>query len=427
MAGQQTWGNAGDTNNAYIVVPKREKEIYVKSTYNTIVGKLNGNRKMSTQILRFGNKTQNVFVGNSSCIWETEISSGNESRITMIENRAGMPSGYGDYPVQTGNYDKYKHSQVWVNQIDSEAVPVPGRCSLKQVKDILNDPKGDALNGLEVWSSGEIDWEFLISCLMGASKNLLSTTRGGLGITLPGCSAGQTRSCWNTYVVGNGLVTQNTTRATFEASVGTALSGLSDNALYAFNYKQHNLMLDLIGSLFFKKSEVGGKSLNAVVLSDPWLIARLAATSGDYDMKMRSAFMGKGFDSPSIDSMSPIVLDDVMYIPCEQLKKFRASVSTNPIYGPGITADPRTYVNTQKICCQIWMGPGAILRATDRRMWVTAAQVDQHKDQYEYALHWDDGFVRRDWLAKDGRTEFDCDSIAVGWWFDPGVEKAFAA
>jgi hypothetical protein len=382
---------------------------------------------MGMQIQRFGNKSQNVFIGNSSCIWETEITSGNETRLTMLENRVGMPSGYGDYPVQTGNYDKYKHSQLWVNQIDTEAVPLPGRCSLKQVKDILNDPKGDALSGLEIWAGGEINWEFLTACLMGASKNLLSTTKGGLSILLPGCTAGQTRSCWNTYVVGTGLVTQSTTRSTFEAAIGTAITALTDTAVNAFDYGQHNLMLDLIGSLFFKKSEAGGRSLNAIVLSDPCLLARLAATGGDYDTKLRAAYTGQPTGNPTIDQMSPILLDDVLYIPVEQMKKYRATISTNPIYGPGITSDPRTHTNTSKVCGQIWLGAGAVLRATDRRMWVTAAQVDQHKDQYEYAMHWDDGFVRRDWFAKDGRTEFDCDSIAVGWWYDPGVEKAFAA
>jgi hypothetical protein len=429
MAGQATWGNVGDTNNSYIVVPKRQKEIYVKSTFNSIISRLNGNKKMDTQIMRFGGKESKINIGNSSVCWETEITSGNEERLTMIEHRTGMPSGYGDYPVQTGSYDKYKHAAVYVNQIDSEAVPLPGRCSIKQVKDILNDPKGDALTGMQLWAGQEVDFEFLRAMIMGASRNLLSTTQGGLGITLPGASAGQFRSCYNTYVCTNGMVTKNFTRATYEAAVATALDTLTDTAVDYFDYGQHNLLKDLTGSLFFKAPDVGNQAYDTVVLSDPWLLARLAASAGDYHVLMRDA-AGRGMDNPAINHMSPIILDRVCYIPVEQLKAFRASTASSlPVYGAGNTYDPRGYVttNTSKLCAQIWLGAGAVLRATDRKMWVSAKQVDAHKDNYEYAMHWDDGFVRREYFTKDGRSELDNDSSMVAWFYDAGPEVAPAA
>ncbi len=432
MSGQSYWDNAGASTNAYIVNPKRQKEVYVSATWNTVVGGLNGGRKMEKQVLRFGGqKAETIHIGNSSAIWETSIPTGNEERITMVEHRKGMASGYGDYPVQPGNYDKYKHDVVFVNQIDSDADPVPGRCSLKQVSDILNDPKSTLQNGQKEWAAQEIDIEFARAMLMGASRNLLLTTNGGLGITLYNASAGQTRSCYNTYTSYSGLVTPSAVRATHETNIGTALTGLSDNALRAFDLGQHNLLVDLVGSLYFKKPTLGGRAYTAICLSDPWLVARLAASGGDYHVLQRDANK-RGSDNPAIDHMSPIELDGVLYIPWELLKAFRASVSGGyPVYGAGMsTYDPRDWMasasNTSKICAQIWLGQGAVLRATDRSMWTTA-EKGRHKESWEYSLHWDDGFKRTEEFAKDGRTEMENKHSLVAWFYDPGVEVAFAA
>jgi hypothetical protein len=429
MAGQAIWGNSGDSTNSYIVNPKRAKEIYYNATWRTLVSKLTGGAKMEKQQLRFGKKLETVHIGNSSCIWETEITSGNEERLTMVEHRDGMPSGYGDYANQTGNYDKYKHTRVWINQIDSTADPVPGRCSIKQVKDILNDPKSILQKGQKMWAGQEVDFEFIRACLMGASRNLLLTTKGGTGISLYNASAGETRSCYNFYVPETGLVTPSTTRATHETNVGTALSTLADNSIYAFDLGEHNKLGDIWSNLYGEAPTVGGKQYFSVWLMDPWLVHRLAVTGGQYDTLMREAH-ARGAKNPAIDHMAPIVLDEVLYIPYQPLKAFRASVSAGaPVYGPGISTDPRPQIaaNTQKICLGICMGPGAMLRATDRMMWSTAALVDPHKQNYNYALHWDDGFVRNEYGAEDGRTELENKKMIVGAWYDPGPEVPFAA
>ena len=428
MAGQNKWGNAGDATNAYIVVPKRKKELYYSATWKTIVAGITGGRKMVNQQMRFGNKSENVYIGNTSAIWETEIKSGNEERITMVEDRKGMPSGYGDYPVQPGNYDKYKHDVCYANQIDSDADPIPGRCSQKQVNEILNDPKGTLQDGQKMWAAQEVDFEFIRAMLLGASRNLLSTAKGGLGISLYGATAGQTRSCYNTYTPYSGLVTASAARATHEANVATALTGVADNALYAFDLGQHNILKDLLSSLYIQKPNMSGQDFSAIVLSDPWLVARLAATGGDYDVLQRAA-NARGDSNPAIDHLSPIVLDGVMYIPYEPLKAFRASVANAlPVYGAGLDTDPRGYIatNTAKICGQIWLGRGAVLRATDRMMWNTV-EKDRHKENYEFSMHWDDGFKRTEEFAKDGRTEMENKHSMVAWFYDPGPEKAFSA
>jgi hypothetical protein len=428
MAGQSTWGNAGDSNNAFIVTPKRAKEIYASATWRTLVSKLTGGMRMEKQQLRFGNKVENLHIGNSSLIWETSIATGNEERLTMVEKREGMPSGYGDYPVATGHYDKFKHTRVWVNQIDSDADPLPGRSSLKQVKDVINDPKSILMNGKKLWMAQEIDFEFIRACLMGASRNLLLTEKGGLGISLYNATAGETRSCWNFYVPETGLVTPSVIRATHEGNIGTALTTLADNSTYGFNLGEHNKMLDLWTNLYGERPSVGGKEYTVVCLCDPWLIHRLAITGGQYDSLMREAHV-RGSQNPAIDHLSPIEMDGVLYVPYEPLKAFRVSVSNGlPVYGPGILTDPRGQItaNTQKICLGIYMGPGAMLRATDRSVWVTS-EKDRHKENYEYSLHWDDGFVRNEYGAWDGRTELENKKMIVGAWYDPGTEIPFSS
>lgn len=428
MAGQSTWGNAGDTNNSYIVNPKRAKEIYVSATWNTLVTKLTNGLTMQRQQLAHA-KGLNVSIGNSSIIWETQITSGNEERLTMIEKREGLAGSYGDADVEPGNYDKFKHATVWINQIDSTVDPLPGRNALKQVKDIINDPKSLLMNGKKLWAAQEIDLEFIRACLMGASMNLLTTTKGGLGIALAKGTAGVFRSCYNLYVPETGLVTPSATRATHEASVAAGLATLQDSAQYAFDYGEHRKMGDLWSTLYGESATIGGKSYTCVAFMDPWLIHRLAISAGVYDTLMRDA-AARGMSNPAIDHLAPIVLDGVLYIPYEPLKAFRPSVSGGlPVWGAGMTYDPRTYItsNTSMLCIGMFMGPGAILRATDKSMWYTAEKMAKHKDNYEYGLHWDDGFVRNEYSAYDGRTAMENKKMIVGVWYDPGVEVPFGS
>lgn len=441
MAGQAVWGNAGDATNAYIVNPKRAKELYYESVLPTLVGKA-GDADLDTVDMAFGGgKSRKAYIGNSSLIWNKSITTGNEERLTMVEARKGMAGSYGDAPTTSGSYDKYRHATMWVNQIDSKADPIPGRCSLKQVKDILDDPKGILQSGQKQWASEEIDHEFLRGIIMGASRNLLSTTAAGsLGITLPNTgAAGRIRSCWNFYTPNAGLATPSVTWATHETNIGTAVSSVTDDTTDRFDLGQHNILASLTTHLKFKRATFGGKSYRAVVFTDPWLLWRLVCTSNtaatdNYQYLMMMAAQ-RGMNNPAIDHMDPIVLDQILYVPVEQLRAYRMTVSGGyPVYGPSTTnnsmlTDPRDLftTNTNKICLQIWCGAGAMLRATDKKMWSTARCLDTHKGNYDYALHWDDGFVRREYETKDGRTEMSNDSTMVAAFYDGGVEDAFAA
>jgi hypothetical protein len=428
MGGQPNWNMTGSGSKDYIVNPKLQKEIYMKAYLKTFVGKLNGNARVKKQLFE-GNT---VSIANSSAIWETSITSGFEERMTMLEHRNGMPGAYGDAPSVPGRYDQYKHANAAINQIDSELIPLPGRCSQKAVKEVLTDPKGNAIDGALNWAAEEMDIEFIRAMLMGASRNLLLTSNGGLGergFKLYNCNPGESRSSYNFYVPGTGLVTPSVVRATHEANVGTALATLADDSDYGMNLGQHNKMVDIFtGTIGAKEATGFGGTYKAIVLSDPWLVRRLskdATLTGYYkDATPRSD------DNKVLNHMDPILLDGVLYVPYDFLKAFRASVVDGlPVYGAGMSIDPRPYValNSSKICLQLWLGAGSVVRATDRKIWITADNSDKHKENWQYGIHWDDGFIRREYGAQDGRTEMDADGCMVAAFYDPGVEVAFDA
>jgi hypothetical protein len=425
MAGQTYWGNAGGSTNSEIVRFKVEKELFYKMTWKTIVGKLNGGREVQTTERRFEGGLQKVDLGNSSLIQEKTISEGNEFRLTMMESLDG-DAQYGDEPVASGDYSQYKHTRGFVNQIDSPAWQLPGRCSLKQAAELLSNPKSDLLNQIATWVAQEVDFEWIRSALMGASRGLLRTDKGGLGVTLPGATAGQFRSCYNFYVPGTGLVTPSRTRATHEANVATALNTLANSSTYHFDMAQHDKIGDLIETLNLEPPTIGGKEFQAVVVLDRALLWRMTARSGTYETLAKEA-RERSKDNPALNHMEHIVLDDILYVPYRWLEKFRPTVANSlPVYGPGIGSSPRNYTNTSKICLALVMGAKSFLRGRDKRVWTTT-ETGKHDKGVEYAAHWDDGFVRNEWDAKDGRTEMENPHMFAAAFYDAGIGTAIGS
>ena len=427
MAGQPNWGNAGDANNAYIVNPNRQKELYMKATFPTIVEGLNNGRMIEHVQMEHNGKDMNrsIAIGNSSAVWQTDIRFGNEIRLTELQERTGMGT-YGDTNPLDGSYDSYKHSVGWINEINSEAMPLPGRNSLKQVKEVINDPKSDLMVTAMQWATEEIDYEFVRAMLMGASRGILSDAQGALNVALYNQSAGQQRSCYNFYVPQTGLVTQSPVYATYEGAVATALDTLADNALYGYDYAEHRKLSDMIKNLKFKGVTVGGKRYRAVVIQDPDLTARLTISSSTYTSLNRDGNT-RGAENPALFHLNPIELDGILYIPYERLKAFRPTTASSvPVYGPGNSVDPRTYTNSSKNCLSIVLSSGAVLRGVDRKMNVLS-NVGAFNKGVKFMLAWDEGFYRREEFTKDGTTDLDNTGSLVMCHYDPGVEVAFNA
>jgi len=430
--GQQYWGNAGDATNSYIVTPQRSRQLYMKAYFQTLVSRMNGMKngrinQMSQAIIEpHGGGKTTIDVGNESPIWEVNIPDGNEYRMTMLEDESGLPGSYGDAPPIAGPNQSYRHMVAWCNQIDSKITGLPGRCSLKQVKAILNNPKADVMMNKLRWAAEEVDSEFARAIVMGGSRNLLaSKTIGGLNIALYNCTAGQTKSCYNFYTVDSGLVTQNVTRATYEAAIGTALGNVTDTANDGFDYDETQKISNMVKNLRLKPCTFGGRKYRAVVGLDPDLMFRLVDPAGTYTGLVKYA-KERGERNEAVYHMDPIEVDNILYFPWEYLKALRPSVVGGvPVYGSNLETDFRSYTNTQKICLGVVMGAGAVVRGVDMELKVRGRE-DWTGKGVEYFCSWDDGFVRREEFTKDSRTELENTSSIVLAYYDPGVGVAFA-
>jgi len=423
MAGQTYWGNAGDATNANIVRFKVQKEIFMKTTFKTLIGRLNAGRMVKEQMMVFEGGRKRVDIGNSSIVQEKRITEGNEFRLTMLEYVNGNAT-YGDSAVRRGDYNQYKHSVGFVNQVDSPAWQLPGRCSLKQAAEVITNPKGDLMMTMQRWVAEEMDADWIRSALMGASRGVLSSAAdGALGITLPGASAGQTRSCYNFYTP-DGVVTPNRTRATHEAAVDTALGNLTDQVLDYFDMGEHDALVNLCDQYYLEPAPLAGREYKAIFVCDRALLWRLAARSGTYETLMKNA-RERGKNNPAISHLDSVDIDGILYIPYRLLEKYNptAQGGTVPLYGPGLENDPRTHTNSSKLRLGLLMGAKSFLRGTDMRVWVTT-KIGDHDKGMEYAAHWDDGFVRNEWDAKDGRTEMENPHMFVTCHYDSGVGGA---
>ena len=154
----------------------------------------------------------------------------------------------------------------------------------------------------------------------------------------------------------------------------------------------------------------------------------------------------RGFNNHAIDREQAVIVDKVLYIPCDWLRAFRAygNDSTAPTYGAGITDDPQTYIDTadsaSKKCPIIYMGAQALLcartntvyqkdsgeRVKSGRVWLTE-NPGLHGKGVGYSAHTKIGLKRYEPSAQDGTTEYHNDGTLVAWFYDPGPGVSFAA
>jgi len=275
------------------------------------------------------------------------------------------------------------------------------------------------------WVAEEEDLEAMRALVGGLSRGLTSV-EGGVGATLPGCSAGQTRSPYNVLTPAT-TVTASRTRSTHEQHVWTAMASLANTSAYHYSLAMH----DKIGAYAeenLEPAEYNGRTYKAIVVSDPDPVWRLRARGGDLEDLYASAAERSGVN-PALDQFQPVVLDKILYIPHYMLKKFRPSSGgggTYPDYGSVYTVDPRTSANTSKICLMFVLGAGSLLHGTRKRVWTTFKPGDHDKGG-EYAFHFDSGWTRREYDANDGRTEMENPHMAMVAVYDAGQGVAIGS
>jgi len=449
MSGQGYVGHVGDATHAFTNMAMIEKSIDRLSRRAGLVGGLTSTSKGADKLVKTTDYVgQEVDIANSAVIQTKEISVGDEARFSLIEDLAGMPT-HGNYPVRQGGYMQFKHDFVRLNMFDTPEYQFMGEMDQQRFAALISNMEPEMqkqiANYMAVWT----DISFLQALLCGADRGLLSTSDGGLGMTLMNApSAGYTISCKNTYVGGHGMVNWNDTRATFEAAIGTEIYDLEDASGYGFGLNAHEVILNQITSVLrFPQTEFMGKTLRSICLIDPWLIKRLMArdaTNNTWFTLLKDADV-QGPKNRMIERDTAVIIDKVLYIPVDWLRAFRAfgSDGAKPTYGCALTSDPQTYITTadatSKKCAAIYLGAHAVLHAAtakyygagtnvkkNGRFWVTPRYAEHGKGG-GWAGHTKQGFKRYEPERKDGTTGYHNNNSLVAWFYDPGPGVSFAA
>jgi len=424
--GQPVWGRAGAATNAYIVRPDIARTVYYESEASTVVGQVNDFRDVSIPLR--GGKYQ-ITGGNGSPIQTIDFKDGyGEKRLTLVEPKSGLPT-YGDVAPRVGKYDSFLHASAFTNEVDSAEFPVVGRNSRMNASEAIDDYIALNKDGIRVWREKRVEIDFLCGLLQGMSWGGLSATEpGALGLALPGASAGQTRSCWNTFVVGQtGLTTQSYTRATHEGALSTLLAALGDVADNAFTHDSHVAASHLITEVLrFKPVTLRGKQYKAIALIDPYNVARFWTVGGTASNLFRDAYT-RGADNPALNMTGTWVLDGILYIPCSYLAYFRPTADGSTVTYMAETSDPTdsSFTNSSKITQTIYLGAEAIVRGTRPDANILAATERFGKGE-SYLMQYDDGFTRLEWHSEDGRTTIKNNSSLVMFNYDNGPGLPYA-
>ena len=439
--GQRNWQPRGAATNEFIVEVGFEKKIFYQAELRTIFGRLNQFRTLDiTKGERDGEMVELSGGGETSPVWEKTFGEENrDCRFTYEEPLFG-PRTFGQKDVGPGNFTAYKHEEIFAVQIDTPTFPLLDRESqLRQSGMIpMARVKPDKKNAIRIYKEKWTEIDAFCAITDGASQPMLDTTNGGLGgsvsYALPGASAGQNRSLWNTVVCNAtlGFTTPNFTRATHEGTLSTAVAALTNAAADGFNYETHKWVSAMLPTLRFPGIKIGNSEYRAACLIDPWLIQRMAKDAGSLsDLYVYAT--PRSMKNPALDGMQTIELDNILYIPSEYWKYFRPTANgSTMVYLPS-GADPfdPSFTNTSNICMAYYFTAGALLRGRSTKVWFTASGEGEpdggHKKGTTLAMHWDDSWKRTEWTTKDGRSVIANDRSLMLYAYDPGPGVSYAA
>lgn len=449
MAEQLYVGAVGDATHAFTVQAMIEKSIDRFSQRYSIFGGLGADKSHVERLVKTMEVGGEAYdVATSSCVQTKIIDKGDEGRFTLLDDFKGLPT-HGDAPVAEGAYPLFFHDLVRLNFMDSPAFPFIAEMDQQRFANLIANLEPTYQQGIGEYMAKWIDFFAFQAIFCGGDRGVLLGTDGGLNMQLMNAAAaGDLISCKNTYVGGDGMVTWNATRATFEAAVATALDTLTDTSGDGFSLAAHAFIKNQIVSVLrFKTAEVFGKQLRAVALIDPWLLQRLMerSTSNVWFTMMRDADY-RGIDkNHAINQDQAVEIDKILYIPCEWIKAWRASTSGGlPVYGAGITTDPQVAIETADtdsyLCPVVYMGAKALLHATSNKVygagtnskkggktWFTA-DYGIHGKGGSWAAHMKHGFKRYEPQTEIGGTvSYKNNQMLIAWFYDPGPGESFAA
>jgi hypothetical protein len=385
-----------------------EKTLYYQMRSRSIIGKL------SRAGIQGASATDEMNIGgdasllNTNVITKKKISEGDMVRLTIQEHAKGMPT-YGDNPIRRGDYLAYKNLEVRVNEIDSPAIPVPGRMAQQRaamsIKDIPASVRQEVMDYLEE----QIEYEFLYSLLAGASPSLLQTTaNGGLGVQLGVNAAGSAGvPLWNrhVYTPQAGYLTYNTTPATWNAAVNTAINGITAGANGRVSLNHLRQIRNRLDAIHFRPPKAMGQKCKALALVDTEMWQRIDSLLYTY---YQNAKPREKDNNPIFDLDHILVFQGIYFLAVPNLAKLRPAYNASglPDLGPGMDQDFRDYTNASLISPIIFLGGRAVFEGFN-----DSISIKEEKGAFSKGLEIagtvDEGFIRCEWYAKDGRTGTD--------------------
>lgn len=362
-----------------------------------------------------------------------KINEGDMVRFTLQDHITGMP-GYGDQPVRAGGFLAFKNMEARVNNIDSPAIQIVGKMSQQRVRQSIANLPASTRKEVTDWCAVQTEFEAISAFLQGASPSVMTgTSDGGLGVSLgigSGAGAGVPLMNKHWFTPDTGFITYNTTPATHNYTVDDAIYGIDSSSNDQFTYGYHLKIRSYMDEILMEPVTWMGQQLKSVAFTDPEIMWRLAKTILADVNKYQ---MPRGKENPFWNSRDIIILDEIAYISCPYLKKYRPTAvgtgdnsgTSGPAFGP-LTAktDPRTYTTTSTNGLVIYAGAGALKEGFNDSIDITE-EYSAHRKSLEIAGHFMQGFVRGEFYAKDGRTasadSVENRSVICAAFNEPGV------
>ena len=407
------------------------KTLYYQMRTRSIVGKLSAagmGGSAQTEQMRAG---EDLALQGSSAINRVQISQGDMMRLTLQEHAKGMAT-YGDTPFRQGDFLAFKNMEARVNEIDSPAIPVQGKMAQQRVRaSITNLPQAvreEVLNFMEE----QLEFEFLLSLLNGASPSvLLPQSSGGLGITLGVNAAGTAGNAlmgrhW--YTPQGSYLTYNTTPATWNSAVNTALGAITAGAAGYVSIIQLKMLRAKLDDLLFRPINIGKRKYKALWLTDSDLWYRIDHLLNAYYQTSKPR--ESNIDNPVFDVDRVLEYDGMLFLNVPNLKKFRPSTNATtlcPDFGPGMTKDPRSYTTTSSLGMMIGIGNNSVIEGYNDVLNVQSFDALLQKGM-SVAGSMMEGFIRSEWYAKDGRTDVGAvysDNVISAAFYEPGVGTGY--
>lgn len=450
-AGQLQWGNQGDSTNAYVVQAAIDKKLYLEVRDSGVFMDMSQEKTDAPD----GNGLMDakVDVSGTGAVWTFTDLQGDERRFMLARNVKGT-AGYGDSPVRAGDNRKYLHYNIFVNEIDSEKLPIPGRNAQRRIKSVISDFKGPTIQAVLTWHKEEKDFDAHTAllegqdCGQGLSPLTASCALGkdlGLGV-----GVGAPPDIFYTPLAGATRVTVPSTgpRTTaYRDNYIAALAALAANGTKFFTRQSVQAIAQLASD--HKINKVGGADWDYEFICDTAMMNSLmdtAAADGNANLLalLKTAQQGQGVNGQkTLDTRGAIIIDGIRIIPDKGLDKWRP-IGNGETNGTGVNAASPvlTYGDGSRdrrdksftganylIGFGFLLGGGALLQATAETI-ETIPVEDPDKKGWSVYGRLTRGFRRGFWKAEDGTTMTATDGwlqqSVIGFGFNIKTSRALA-